>query len=80
MGIMSPRQPQPKDPWPEGPEPPETSDEVLTVRRWRYKAARKAGLTIAESELFAASPADVGVLRRLVEKGCAADLIARILL
>jgi hypothetical protein len=61
-------------------EPPEPSDELLEVRRRRYREARAAGLTIPESYLFADSEADVGFLRQLVRDGCAPELIANILL
>lgn len=64
----------------ETPEPVETSDELLEVRRRRYKEARRAGLSIAESHLFADSETDIGVLRRLVADGCSPRLIAQILL
>lgn len=78
MGIKSPK---PKDPWPDGePELPRVSDEALMVRRYRYKQARKAGLSFAEAELFAGSDADLGVLRQLVRDGCSPELIARILI
>jgi len=80
MGTISPKQPNPKDPWPDPPDLPVLSDEALGVRRHRYRQARKAGLSFAEAHLFAASDADVGVLRFLAAKQCPADLIARILI
>lgn len=79
MGIMSPK-PGPKGPWPDAPELPRLSDEELGVRRHRYKQARRAGLSIAEAELFAGSDADVGILRFLAAKQCPVDLIAKILI
>lgn len=76
--IMHP--PSPKDPWPDPPDLPALSDESLEVRRRRYREARKAGLSIAESELFASSGIDTGDLRQLVKAGCPPELIARILI
>jgi hypothetical protein len=55
-------------------------DERLEVLRNRYTEARRAGLSMVEARLFAESDEDVGVLRKLVEKGCAPQLIARVLL
>jgi hypothetical protein len=55
-------------------------DEQLEVLRRRYMEARKAGLSWVEAKLFAESDEDVGVLRKLVEKGCEPQLIARVLL
>jgi hypothetical protein len=54
------------------------SDELLEVRRRRYREARAAGLSMAEARLFADSDQDVGLLRRLVAGGCDPHLIARI--
>lgn len=68
-----------KDQEPE-PDLPRLSDEAIEVRRRRYREARKGGLSIAESELIAASDTDMGDLRRLVKAGCPPDLIARILI
>lgn len=68
MGLMSPK-PSPKDPWPDPPAAPILSDEALLVRRWRYRQARKAGLSVAESELFADSRADIGHLRIMAAAG-----------
>jgi hypothetical protein len=59
---------------------PEISDEVLEVRRRRYKEARAAGLSLVESQLFADSETDIGELRRLVRDGCDPALMASILL
>ena len=56
------------------------SDEMLEVRRRRYKDARRAGLTIPESHLFADSEVDVGQLRSLAKAGCPPRLIAQIVL
>ena len=65
---------------PDLPDLPPLSDIDLEVRRRRYREARRAGLTIAESELFAGSEIDVGELRQLVASGCPAGLIASVLL
>jgi hypothetical protein len=64
------RKTQPEDQQPE-PADDETplSDERLAVKRWRYRAARRAGLTIAESQMFADSHADIGHLRVLAASG-----------
>lgn len=56
------------------------SDEFLEVRRRRYKEARRAGLSIVESKLFADSGQDVGWLRLLVAGDCPSDLIPQIIL
>jgi hypothetical protein len=56
------------------------SDEAVTVTYRRYLEARKAGLSIAESHLFADGDTDVGQLRLLVAGGCPARLIAQIVL
>lgn len=78
VGIMRPS--APKDPWPDPPDLPRVSDELLEIRRRRYQEARAAGLSIAESELFASSETETGELRQLVKAGCPPDLIARILI
>ncbi len=54
--------------------------ELVRVRRRRYWEAIDAGLTTVEARLFADSDVDVGELRRLVDKGCGPELIARIVL
>ncbi len=54
--------------------------ELVRVRRRRYWEAVDAGLTTIEARLFADSEVDVGELRRLVDKGCGPELIARIVL
>ena len=56
------------------------SDEKLEVGRRRYQEARDAGLTIAESMIFADSDADIGVLRKLVKDGCPVELVREIVL
>jgi len=58
----------------------EFSWEASTVFYNRYWEARKAGLTMVESKLFASSPQDIGTLRKLVAKGCPVETIRRIVL
>ena len=53
-------------------------EEPLVVWQWRYDQARELGLTILEAGAFADSPADLGRLRELVERGCAPELALRI--
>lgn len=55
-------------------------NELTRVRSRRYWEALDAGLSDPEARLFADSDVDVGELRRLVEKGCGPELIARIVL
>lgn len=71
--------PTPKEPWADT-EPLTVSDELLEVRRRRYREARAAGLSIVESHLFADSDIDIGFLRRLVRDSCTPALIASIIL
>jgi len=59
--------------------PPDLTDAQRSLRRWRWKEARKAGFSFVEADLFADSHADIGELRRLKEKGCPAALIFQIL-
>lgn len=67
-------------------EPPELAaadhliGERLCVWRRRYREARQAGLDQLEAATFADSPADIGVLRDLVDRGCEPRLIAEIVL
>lgn len=79
MGLMSP-QPSPKDPWPEPPPLAPASLEQLTVARWRYRTARKAGLSIVESQMFADSHADIGSLRNMAAAGRSPSEIVDLLL
>lgn len=53
------------------------NDEVL---RNRYTEAHKAGMTHGEAMRFACSAADVGLLRKMIRKGCPTELLARIVL
>jgi hypothetical protein len=55
-------------------------DEYRRVRHRRFKEAMQAGLSLVEAKLFADSDIDVSRLRELVDGGCSAELIARILL
>jgi hypothetical protein len=57
--------------------PEELDKEWVRLRR---REASKAGMSRVEARLFAESEIDVGDLRRLVEKGCPPELIARVLL
>ena len=54
--------------------------ELAAVFQSRYKEARQAGLPPDDALLYAASDADVGELRRLVEKGCPVEQLRRIVL
>jgi hypothetical protein len=54
--------------------------EQLAVRNWRFDHAVAAGLTDLEAKLFAESDRELAELRKFVEKGCDARLIARIVL
>ena len=54
--------------------------ELVEVWRRRFHEAHDAGMSIADSALFADSQHDIGVLRQLVADGCPAKLIARIVL
>jgi hypothetical protein len=75
----NPNQPTPKDPWPDE-ERPQRSVESLAVYKKRYDEARKAGLTLAEAQMFADSPADIGHLRAMVRGGCSPRFIVDMLL
>ena len=55
-------------------------EEQWTLYRWRYDAARLAGLTMVEAQLFADSLVDIGELRRLAGLKCPPRLIVRLLL
>ncbi len=59
---------------------PVLDDEQWTLHKWRYDAARAAGLTLVEAKLFADSNVDIGELRRLHAAGCPPDLLARLVL
>ena len=56
------------------------SFEYLTVRNWRFDAARKAGLSGVEAALFAESDRDLAELRKLIEKGCPVEQLRAIVL
>jgi hypothetical protein len=55
-------------------------DEQWSLHKWRYDAARRAGLNLLEAKLFADSGVDIGELRRLSRLECPPDLIVRLLL
>jgi hypothetical protein len=61
-------------------ERPVPSGELLQLRRNRYREARKAGMTFAESKMFADSDIDIGELRRRVKQHVPPDLLAKIIL
>lgn len=54
--------------------------EQLAVRQWRYDEALRAGLTEIEAKLFAESDRELEQLRKLVRKGCPAELLREIVL
>ena len=62
------------------PEPFDLSDEQLALHRHRYRAARRAGMTMRDSKLFAYSTVDIEEMRALARKGCPAELMLRVLL
>lgn len=62
------------------PEPFDLSDEQLALHRHRYRAARRAGMSMRDSKLFASSKIDIEEMRRLAREGCPADLMLLILL
>lgn len=57
----------------------EPSHEIKVIRRRRFEEARDAGLTLVEARLFAESDIDIGLLRKCVEAGCPAILLAKII-
>ena len=59
---------------------PVLDDEQWQRHKWRYDAARRAGLTLVEAKLFADSDVDIGELRRLHAAGCPPELLARLVL
>lgn len=59
---------------------PTLSDEQLALHRHRYREARRAGLGMRDSKLFAYSTIDIEEMRALARKGCPAELILRVLL
>lgn len=56
------------------------ADERLSVWRWRFDEAVRAGLTDLEARLFAESDSDLGELRRLVKAGCPLEQLRQIVL
>lgn len=62
------------------PEPFVLTDEQLALHRHRYREARRAGLTMRDAKLFAASTSlDIQAMRDLAEHGCPSHLILLIL-
>lgn len=56
------------------------SMEERAVRVWRYRQMRQLGLDWLEARLVAESETDIGVLRRLVDRGCPPQVAFRIVL
>lgn len=52
--------------------------EMRTVVRWRYDAAKHAGLSKLEARLFAEGDGDLAELRWLADHGATPSQIARI--
>lgn len=62
------------------PEPFELSDEQLSLHRYRYRQARRVGMSMRDAKLFALEHTmDVGELRALARAGCPPDLMLLIL-
>lgn len=57
--------------------PHETEQEQ--VRRWRFTAAKHAGLNFDDASAFADGDGDTEMLRRLEEHGATPDQIVRIM-
>lgn len=83
VGLLTPDQPSqpveptPKDPWPDE---PVRSPEQAKRHGWRYKEARRAGLSRRDAQLFASSQIDIEDMRRLARRGCPPHLILPLLL
>jgi hypothetical protein len=58
---------------------PRSPTEAIRVVHKRLREAQRAGMTLVEARLFAESDINVDELRHLVEKGCPAELLAKIL-
>ena len=56
------------------------SPEERAVQVWRYRQVRELGLDWLEARLVAESDVDLGLLRRLVARGCPPQLAVRIAL
>ena len=56
------------------------SPEEERVLRWRLNQFLELGFDLVSGALMASSPADLGLARRLVARGCAPDTAVRILL
>jgi len=62
------------------PEPFELSDEQLCLHRYRYRQARRVGMSPRDAKLFALELAmDVSEMRALAERGCPPHLMLLIL-
>lgn len=62
-------------------EPDDRTDEARYAVVWRrYDEARQAGLSPVEALIFADSGEDIGLLRKLVAKGCPPDRLREIVL
>jgi hypothetical protein len=58
----------------------ELGGEDLQVAVWRYAECRRLGLSPEEAKAYAQSRCDLGLLRRLVAKGCSPSLALEIAL
>ena len=56
------------------------SDEQLLLHRWRYREARRAGMSMRDAKLFASSSIDIEEMRRVAASGYPADQLLRYLL
>lgn len=61
-------------------EQPGLSDEERRVLSWRFSEIRRLGLSHMDARLLAESGADLGLMRRLVAKGCPPSLALKIAL
>lgn len=62
--------------WYENEDPPLSEGEK--VRQWRENEFLRLGYHTAEAFWLASTDADLALVRRLIEQGCAPDLAARI--
>lgn len=53
--------------------PKALTDAQLSLHRWRYRAARKAGMSWFDAKQFADSKIDIEEMRRLAQKGYPPD-------
>ena len=62
------------------PEPFDLSDEQLALHRYRYRQARRAGMSMRDAKLFALEHSmDVEEMRALARRGCPPELMLMIL-